>query len=435
MSFSRLSQLSSSLSFGAYQTLYGLAILTSGFVLPVLEKRSKRVGEGFTDYLGYLPLPPDDRPLIWVHGVSLGESLVASGIMQALRTSYPHLALGFTTTHPDVLATIKKRDLATVSGYYPLDFLPIIQRTFNRWAPRAILITETDFWPGLAWMCARKSIPLILLNGRISGKLEQFYTLFRSVGTRLFSAFALLGVQTQLDAQRLERMGAPRSKIRVLGNVKVDLPAGKNGDIPEKIQLWLGTDELLIFGSMHPTEFEAFLSSFPRLLGGSGRKLLIAPRNLANVEPWMQRLETAGISVGRRSQLGSCHPIEASKILLLDTMGELASLYKLGSAVFVGGSLDPFVGGHNPIEAMQQGIPVLMGPHTRNFADLVEDLTTNQGLRIVQSSEDLCEAVQCWRNHPETVHEQVEKGYSVLRKHQGALHRSIEMLSELLPKA
>jgi len=454
-----------------YQGLYGLAFLVGAGGVPWLARRSRRIRDGIPDFLGGLASPPAG-PLVWVHGVSLGESLVALPLMQALKKACPGGRIGFTTTHPDVLATVRKKGLADVSGYFPLDFRPLMRRAFERWRPRLILVSETDFWPCFTGLARERGIPLVLVNGRISEKLCRFYASIPPLGREVFGGFTRLLVQSPGDAERLSAMGADPRKIEITGNLKVDLVPAVNPGLLAPFQAWKGTGRVVVFGSLHPSEFAGLLPVFERLRE-RGIRLLVAPRNVAHAEEWEKVLRGRGLAVVRRSAwclvggpsgapesggLGrpavdsadgppTCRegqPDGASKnvasgcrqpdILLLDTVGELASLYALGDAAFVGGTLDPAVGGHNPLEPIHLGVPTVIGPHARNVADLVEALTAEGGIQVAADPAEVGTALEQLCDDPAARGLQREAARQALRPHTGAMARTLAIVGGLLPR-
>ena len=416
-----------------YQWLFTGVLGSVAGLAPWLARRVTRIGEGFHEYFGGLPRPPAG-PLVWVHGVSLGESLVAGAVMRELRRRHPGWRLGFTTTHPDVLATARKRDWADVAGYFPLDFAPAMARAFQRWRPRLVLVSETDFWPVFAGLCRRSGVPLVLVNGRISHKLERFYAALPALGRQVFGSFTHLLVQTPVDGERLVRMGGRPETVAVTGNLKVDLtPSAPAPEAGKMLSDWKGDRFLVLFGSLHPSEFADFEPVFATLARRPRTRLLIAPRNLANIGPWERRLGELGLSVERRSRLKPAAEARSdADVLLLDTMGELAGMYKFADAAFVGGSLDPLVGGHNPLEPLLQGVPTVMGPHVRNFADLCGELNAAGGLASAGNAADVQGFVEnIFADHGEVPRrrEAVER---ILARHRGALDRTMAVVDGLL---
>lgn len=409
----------------AYRLLHGFAAMTGAAAAPVLSHYSRRVKNGFKDFLGQVQTATG--PVLWVHGVSMGESMVAAGFITELRRRFPSYQIAFTTTHPDVYASICKRGIADLTAFFPLDNIVAMQRVFDRWRPRAVFVAETDFWPEFSWQCRSRNVPLFLINGRISEKIARFYQQFPAFAELVFPAFSLLAVQTSVDAERLLSLGVAADRVKVLGNMKADLTPAAAASL-EPFRNWLGQRRCLVLGSLHPSEFAVLQPALPHF-AESDTAVILAPRNPANCGLWLEELKKACIATGLRSNIDAGAD---SDILLLDSMGELASLYRLADVAFVGGSIDAAVGGHNPLEVMQQHVPLLMGPNCRNFADIVEQLKSAGGIEIIADANQLQNAVKRLLADRDLASARVVAADAVLAASRGCLQRTIKALSEVV---
>ena len=413
------------LTLQAYRLLHGFAAMTGAAAAPILSHYSRRVKNGFKDFFGQVQTATG--PVLWVHGVSMGESMVAAGFVAELRRRFPAYQIAFTTTHPDVYANICKRRIADLTAFFPVDNLVAMQRVFDRWRPQAVFVAETDFWPEFSWQCHSRNVPLVLINGRISEKIARFYQQFPAFAELVFSAFSLLAVQTPVDAERLFSLGVTADRVKVLGNMKADLtPTAAASLAPFKS--WLRQRRCLVLGSLHPSEFAVLQPALSRFARG-GVAVILAPRNPTNCGPWLEELKSAGLVAGLRSGIDTGTP---SDVLLLDSMGELASLYRLADVAFVGGSIDTSVGGHNPLEVMQQHVPLLMGPNCRNFADIVEQLKNTGGIEIVADAARLQNAVNSLLADKNLASARVAAADTVLAASRGCLQRTMQALSEVV---
>lgn len=412
-----------------YQWLFGAAFLAGAGAVPWLVRRSVRVATGFREYLGGLPRPPAG-PLVWVHGVSLGESLVAFALMEKIRRESPGWRIGFTTTHPDVMTLVQRKKLAEVAGYAPLDAACFVWRALRRWRPRLVVISETDLWPGLAVVARALQVPVVLVNGRISQKHEAFWRRVPGLAAALWSGFRCLGVQSETDRARLLSMGAPASAIKVLGNIKVDLVPARSPEGLAAARQWRGERPLIVLGSLHPSEFEGLLPVIERLVKQEGCRVLVAPRAVTNAVAWAGRLQARGVSVGRRSAVDGWAPTH--QVMLLDTVGELAALYALATVAFVGGTLDPVVGGHNPLEVIAHRVPLVVGPHVRNFADLISELREAGGVAVAPEAAAVGTAIAGLMTDPAAAAQQVDQAQAVIARHRGALDRTMALLRPFL---
>ena len=418
------------LEFCAYQSLAAYLSVFAAAVLPFAEKKWPRIHEGFADYLG---LVPDLKPgsCLWVHGVSMGEAMVAEGFAKELKKRFPKLDLVFSSTHPDVIKNVKKRGLADHVIYFPIDSILSMRRAFNRLKPVAVFIAETDFWPAFSYQCKSRQIPLFLINGRISDKLASFYKRAGGLAEIIFSAFSLLMVQSRADLKKLVSIGVPAEKIKVSGNIKADLTViNKEIDL-SKIKNWIKKRKLFVFGSLHPLEFQTFTKTFTDLVK-KDIAVLIAPRSLKNCEPWLAELQKQGLKTVLKSRVTDN---EKGDVMLLDTMGELAFVYSLADVAFVGGSIDPKVGGHNPLEVIQQNVPLFMGTNNRNFADIIEQLQNKNAIYLDDDPDCIFKkGIECISD--QTLHENMKrKAQEVLEKNKGAKERTINEVTEFIYKA
>ena len=409
----------------AYQALGGAVALAGAGAVPVLRHYFSRIDEGFSHYLGNLPRP-GRRPALWVHGVSMGESLVAISFAAELKKMFPEYSLVYTSTHPDVIRAMKNRKIADVVAYFPLDTAPTMQRAFERIRPSAVFVAETDFWPVFSHQCKIRNLPLLLINGRISSKIADFYSRAQGLAEVVFGAFTSFLVQTDIDRERLMAVGVEEEKILVCGNIKADL-VSVNPDVDlAPFKEWLAGRKPVIFGSLHPSEFELLKPVF-KILVENSNAVLIAPRNLKFAVDWKRQLQEEGLKTRLRSETqGSDCPA-----MILDSMGELASVYGLASAAIVGGSIDEKVGGHNPLEVIQQRVPLLMGPNCRNFADIIEQLQKNDAIKICNSANEFMRDLNSLLNDPLGAVEMVDRASQVLKSNSGAMSLTLAHVGSL----
>lgn len=408
-----------------YRCMHVIATTCALGTIPFLIANFKRVREGFDDYLGNVQIPEKNgKPVLWIHGVSMGESMVAIGFAKELKKLYPESIILFTTTHPDVIADVEKRKIADAVAYFPLDNYRSMERIFRRWKPDAVFVAETDFWPEFSYHCSQKNIPLMLINGRISSKIATFYKRAKGIAEIVFGSFSSFAVQSQVDADRLMDIGVKPEKIHVLGNMKADFTHTSQVNL-DSVSEWRRGRKTVVFGSLHPEELEILKPLFADL-AKENIATIIAPRNIALAESWSKEVAESGITVAKKSE------IKDSQVLILDTIGELASVYKLSDISFVGGSLDrDKTGGHNPLEVLQQGVPLLMGPYYRNFTDIVEQLKAKGGISIVKDADQSFAEIKRILADVEAKNNMVVVGNSVLESNKGVLANTIELVKSL----
>ena len=408
-----------------YRLGFGVAGMAAAAAAPWLSLYSRRVKEGFADYFGQVRRCAG-RDVFWIHAVSMGEAMVAYGFAAELKREFAECEIVFTSTHPDVIAGMRRRGLAAQTAYFPLDTPVGMQRIFARWHPRAVFVSETDFWPEFSTQCRQRRVPLYLINGRISSKIAAFYEHCPGLAEVVFSAYSLLAVQTDNDASRLLQMGVVPERIAVLGNMKADLTVAP-GSVDLKVFIdWIAGRKAVVMGSLHPGEFNMLLPVL-KSQAAAGRAVIVAPRNPAFAVEWQQLLHKHGVESSLRSQTQP-----GARVMLVDTMGELAAVYSLADVALVGGSLAGDVGGHNPLEVIQQSVPLLMGQNCRNFADLVAELDAAGAMQVCSNGEDVEKAVNRLLADPEFAAAMVSRAGRVLAANRGALARTMRLIAAQL---
>ena len=317
-----------------------------------------------------------DRPVIWLHAVSVGEAMASRPLLKALRDRYPgHCIVISTTTETGrgVASGFPEKDLCV---YFPFDFLPAVQRTLDAIRPDVVIIMETEIWPNFSREAKRRGCPLILANGRISDRSFGRYLRFRWFFSHALEQFSALCVQTDTDRERICAVGAPPERTLTGGNLKYDIPYRP---IPEEEKAALreryaipGRLTVLTAGSTHPGEEEPVLAAYQELSAARPSLFLVlAPRHPERTGEVAALLEKAGLPFCRRTALtdAGTAPFTEGQVLLVDTIGELMDLYALSDLVFVGGSLVP-TGGHNLLEPASVGVPSIFGPHMTNFREI-----------------------------------------------------------------
>ena len=421
--------------------LYQLAMAAGlGVAAPVLlARRGRHYLPTLPARLGRLPEARGTRPL-WLHAASVGEAGVAATLARALP---PDLDLVVTTVTPTGQAAAKRLfeplgadGRNVVVTYLPFDLGLLVGRFLDRYAPRALILFESELWPLLLRDCRRRSIPVAVLNARIS---DRSYGRMKRAG-RLYRRFLLdplgrLGAQSPQDEERLLSLGAGRERTSMTGNLKFDTPEpAPVAGLEDALRDLAGNRPILIAGSTMPGEEPIVLDAFERL--DREALLVLAPRHPERFDEAWREVEERSLSAIRRSRMdaaGGTAPRPASPpgIVLLDSLGELASIYRLASAAFIGGTLVP-TGGHNPIEAARFGVPVIVGPSMENFRRIARDFEAASGLTLAADGEVLTEAWRRFLDEPDQAAAQGRRGMAIVDRNRGAVERSVELLSELV---
>jgi len=362
-------------------------------------------------------------------------------LVHTLRKQFPDYKILITTTTESgqQVARQKLTSLDCHFLYMPLDFWWLMQRTVRSIGASLFVLVETDLWPNLFWCLARERTPIILVNGRVSDRSLPRYRLWRTFFPRAFNNIDVFSMQSQEDGRRLRMLGVEAAKIQVTGNLKFDQPMAKNA-VQEREELvreleWTQPSATWVAGSTHPGEEDIILRVYSRLRQEfSDFCLILAPRNQQRFEEVFKLALQSGWQILLRSQLPAGKGRGAKMdVLILDTIGELARFYSLGEFAFVGGSLVP-LGGHNPLEAVQRGLPVVFGPHMENFRDIAAILTESGGGFQISDENKLFEQLRAWLTEPAATKEQVQKAQRDLQPHQGAMARNLAIIKSLLGK-
>ena len=396
--------------------------------------RSRREA-GYRLHLGErlaLGPPPPRRPDLWIHAVSLGEMRVARTLVRALASARPTLTVLLTTVTPAGRAEAERMRTAGLPvevRYLPLDSPPLVRRFIRAVRPRALVLIETELWPNLLRQAHLAGLAAVLVNARLSPALRATYRRFRLLYGPLLSTLTWVAAQGPGDAREFRNLGATR--VEVTGNLKFDLQA----TLPES-ELDRGhfaSEKLWLAGSTHPGEEALVLEVHRRLRAvrsGTRIQLLLAPRHPARSAEVIALARSAGFSVIARSAIDTTRT--SADVIVLDTLGELAALYALADAAFVGGSLAA-VGGQNPLEPIAAGCPVVIGPDTRNFADMVVQLREAGALLQVADADGLLEALTRLLGNPEAGRTQAVRAREAIDANKGATARTLQLLEPLLP--
>jgi 3-deoxy-D-manno-octulosonic-acid transferase len=398
--------------------------------------------EGLLERLGRVPSRlhksplAGSRPVIWLHAVSVGEVLAVSRLVKTLDASLPGYSIVVSTTTRTGQALASERFGAERVFYCPLDLLWAVRAYLNALQPRLLILAETEFWPNLLRGCFRRGIPVAVVNARISDRSWPRYRRLRWLWRPFLRQISRVLAQSQTDAERLKTIGCQPERVSVAGNLKFDVSAAREAEATRLLKMLSASLRLVVAGSTLEGEEAALVEAWPRLLAADPQLvLLLAPRHPERFPAVAALLGKSGANWVRRSDwksktAASLQPLQAGQIVLLDTIGELASVYSLASVAFVGGSLIP-AGGHNPLEPAQFGVPIVMGPHTFNFRAITEDLLAHQALRIA-SSESLSATLIDLLQNPAVAKTMGERARQVFSSQAGATGRCEQALKELL---
>jgi 3-deoxy-D-manno-octulosonic-acid transferase len=377
---------------------------------------------------------------IWIHAVSVGEVLAALPLIQALHrrlTDFP-LVVSTTTATGHDLANQKLLGIARTL-YFPLDWNFAVRRSLNQIQPKLVLITETEIWPNFLRECRRRGVSVLLINGRISDRSIRRYRRIGWFMKRVLGYFNYCFMQSQADLDRIRSLGAVAETSEVCGNLKYDLrPVERVKERAENYRRLLRLTDaafLVAAGSTMKGEEILVLSAFRRLKEKSPNAvLLLAPRHPERFAEVEQLLRQQSVRFVKRSDLNSDGPPDTqgpAEVILLDSMGELATLYALAEAVFIGGSLVA-TGGHNPLEPALHKKVVLFGPYMTNFREMAADFLQEGAAVQVQDQNALAEKLVELYQHPTLRREIGERGFQMVTRNRGATDRIVKRIEEVL---
>jgi 3-deoxy-D-manno-octulosonic-acid transferase len=382
---------------------------------------------------GFVRVPPASSPRsrLWVHAVSVGEVMAAVPLVQALHTRWPvaDVVVSTVTATGERVARARLPESAATFTF-PIDFPGAVRRTITRVDPACFIALETELWPNLLRALRRAGVPAILANGRISDRSYRRYRRVRGLFRRVLDDVTLFCMQSEEDARRIISLGARPERVIVTGNLKMEAPPGESG----AAELWrrllhLGPAPVVVAGSTHRGEEALVLDAFEAARpAAAGLRLVLAPRHPERLDEVEALVRARGLPVVRRSRVSSG---SASAVILVDTMGELASLYAVADVIFVGGSLVP-VGGHNVVEPALHAKAVVFGPHMTNFREAAALLIRADAALQVQDGPELAAALRRLLGDSAARVALGQAAWTAVRSHQGACVRTMAAIARVL---
>jgi len=427
--------------YALYTTVIVLVALVASPWLVYQALRYRKYVGSLGQRFGYLPVSfnVDAEASIWVHAVSVGELLTARPLIQALRERHPELRIFVSTT------TRSAQELARRGGldadgvfYFPFDLGVVVRRTLDLVRPRLFLMMETEIWPNLLRECRARGVKTAIINGRLSGRSFPRYRLARGFFTRVLADVDRILAQSEESARRFTEIGAAPERVLVTGSLKFDaLDAVGAQARKERVLRYLrfpASRPVWVAGSTMKGEEAMVLRAFRRLRATQPSAVLVlAPRHPERFDDVVTLAGQEGFRTVRRSDL----PIDAeprADVVVLDTIGELATVYQLGQVVFVGGSLVA-TGGHNILEPAVYGRPVVFGPHMQNFAEIAAAFVANGAGVQVESEAAFETAIVELMTDPVRRARIGAAARALVDANRGARARTLEALDALLPPA
>ena len=403
-----------------------LLLLPAFFIKLIIDSRYR---PGLLERLGCLPAKvksvlQEERP-VWFHAASVGEVNASEKLVSAIKARWPEKKIIVSTYTATGNAMAREKLKADAVIYLPIDIPFIVRKVMERLNPAVLIIMETEIWPNLINEANVLNAPVVLVNGRISDSSYGKYRIIKGLLRVVFSKMSLVMTQSDEYRSRFINLGADERRVQTVGNIKFDMDI-KELDL-KFMNNWQGP--LFIAGSTREREEELILDCYVSLSKKyPDLKLVLAPRHIERANEIEGLLKEKGLQYEKRSQVKN--KINAP-ILLLDTLGELSSIYKYASIVFIGGSLVPR-GGQNLLEPALWGKPVLFGPYMENFRESAAILGEAGGGLKVRNSSELAEKVDMLLSDADYCKTTGEKAKEAVLKNQGATARTVEALARFV---
>jgi 3-deoxy-D-manno-octulosonic-acid transferase len=418
----------------------GLVVGAPAWIPWVLLSRKRRVN--LPDRIGLRGVPPqtpsDGRPTVWVHAVSVGETLAAVPLLRLLRRRVADARLLVSS----VTLTGRETAVKSLSGivdegfFFPFDLPGLCGRFLDRVRPDVVVIVETEIWPNFIAACARRGVSVVIVNGRLSKRSFVGYMRFRWFFAPILRTLRTISAQTSEDGERFVALGAPRDIVTVGGNLKFDVSPPESGASPLSALLLrekAAGAVWIVAGSTHDDEeaqlLRAFLTARER---NPSIRLLLAPRHPERFDAVEALVHREGASLVRRTAIPVAAGHLPDTVLLLDTVGELSGAYAAADLAFVGGSLVP-KGGHNVLEPAWHGVPTIVGPHMENFREIADAFLAGDALIRVAGEEELADRLMRFAADPRLFRETGLRAKVLLETFRGASEASTDAVVSALP--
>ncbi|MFN8554981.1 MAG: 3-deoxy-D-manno-octulosonic acid transferase [Candidatus Obscuribacterales bacterium] len=419
--------------FAYYIVMLAIAVLVGPFLL--LKRRARY---GMPQKLGIVPeaikekyKSPDGVKPIWFHAVSVGEFNAAWPLLKRLNDKHPQqtIVISSTTGAGHKLALERAASFADCI-YFPYDLPWCTANWLDALRPKLVTIVETEIWPGFVNQCKERTIPITMINGRMSPRSFGSYYRFRTFFGPILRNFDAIGVQSTGESERYKKVAGDNLPLQVLGNIKFDglKPISRSEQDELLNRLNLSPDDLVfIAGSTHEGEEAAVINAFKKLPEPKRKRLIIAPRHPERFDKVADIIRLAGFRPRRFSENEKFE--QEGNVYLLDAIGHLAKFYSVATVAFVGGTLTP-IGGHNIVEPLTYSVPVIAGPHLHKTKDVADALKAHNALIIVQDEKELAQQLELLFNDANLREQLGRHGNEWLKESQGAVERALIMIEK-----
>ncbi|HUP62862.1 MAG TPA: 3-deoxy-D-manno-octulosonic acid transferase [Thermoanaerobaculia bacterium] len=420
-----------------YEVLLYLVLLLA---LPYFLLTGVLRGKYLTNFparMGFYRSPADTHDL-WIHAVSVGETLAARPVIAAILRLRPETSIVFTTTTITGQAQARRMFPEATVTYFPFDFAFAVRRFLDQHRPRVFATMETEIWPNATRLSRARGLRMLLANGRISDRSYPRYRAFRGIVGAVLRNYDRILAREETDRARFVAIGAPAEIVEVSGNVKFDYePDTAPLEIGPVLESMIAGRKVLVLGSTMEGEDEALLPEIERFLAEQNAFVIIAPRKPERFEQVAGLLATSSMRFVRRSELPTPGSRAAGQpgnpdVILLDTLGELAKIYRYATVAFIGGSLGGTTGGHNPIEPAAAGVPVCFGPSMSNFREIAQVFLREQAAVEVREASEVIDFAERMFDDAELQRAWGARARETVLQNRGASERTARRIVELL---
>src|SRR5581483_6195219 len=407
--------------------LYLVFLITAPFFLLLGFVRGKYLSN-LRERMGFYRSKPSAHDL-WIHAVSVGETIAARPVVVEILKQRPATTIAFTTTTITGQAQAKRLYPHATVTYFPFDFSFAVRRFLDHHQPRAFATMETEIWPNVTRLARQRGLRLVLANGRISDRSFPRYRLLRPLLSHILGRYDRVLAREETDRQRFIAIGAPAAIVETSGNVKFDYePDVAPLEVAAQLMSLIKERLVIVLGSTIEGEDEMLVPELERFIKEMNGFAVIAPRKPERFEAVASLLATTSLRQIRRSEIDSASEAD---VLLLDSFGELAKVYRFAAVAFVGGSLVP-VGGHNPIEPAAAGVPVCFGPSMTNFREIAQVFLDHGAAKQVESAADVFAFARQMFTEETMRAEWGERARLAVMQNRGASERTARRIVELL---
>ena len=411
----------------------GYRLLLRGLTLPMLAwlwwrgRKDPGYRLGLAQRLGFIEPAPASLGGLLIHAASVGEVQAARPLIEALRQEWPDHTITVSTQSPTGARQLRSHWGGAVQHvFFPIDTPGATARFLDRLQPQLVVLIERELWPELLLQCRQRAIPVALVNARLSQASARSYQRWQALMRPVWAQLALVATADAPTTERLRALGVPADRLLETGNLKFDQPLAQAGS---QALPWLDGRPVVVAGSTHEGEEDALLAAWPAFAARHpGCVLILVPRHPERFDAVARLIDQTGLPYARRSRQETLAP--ETGVYLADTMGELGLWYAHANVCFIGGSLAA-IGGHNALEALACGKPVLFGPRTQHFQSLYQEIEAHGIGERVASALELLETAGRWLDEPARLADKGEQARHFVERQQGSSQRSLQALKPL----